>query len=226
MARDLSDALRAQLGKRTTADPYAWLLEVRVPTSPATRYRLCDQKSPVEFGEDSSGSALVYYPAGFEVQEIEERSDGSLPDIRVTVGNASIELRQNLEDYQGFVDQPAVLRLVNLALVGSTADQVAWQGVVGEPEISTEGVAFAVSSINLSSRTFPGRRHVSRTCKHPKFGEGACPYPVDDSGAAYSSCPRSLEACQDRGADMVSLGYADLLPLRFGGELGIGRRRY
>lgn len=225
MARSLSDALRAQLGQRSVEDAWAWLLEIRVPTSPATRYRLCDQKSTIQFGEDSNGDALTYYPAGFEVRDLEERADGSLPEIQVTVGNASLELRQNLEDYLGLVDQPAVLRLVNLALLGSTGNQVRWDGVVGEPEITTEGIVFALSSVNLSERTFPARRHVSRICKHPKFGAGACPYPVDDAGAAYTSCPRSLEACEDRGADMVSMGYEDLLPLRFGGELGIGRRR-
>lgn len=225
MAREITNALRAQLGQRATSDAWAWLLEVRVPTSPATRYRLCDQKSAIEFGENSSGEPLVYYPAAFEFSGLEERGDGSLPEITVTVGNASLDLRADLETYYGLTDQQAVLRLVNLALTGSTANQVEWVGEVGEPTITTEGISFPISSVNLTDRNFPARRHTARTCKHPKFGAGACPYPVDDAGAAYSTCPRSLEACEARGADMVSLGYEALLPLRFGGELGIGRRQ-
>lgn len=225
MTRNITEAFRGQLGAEYTTDPFAWLLEIRVPTDPVTRYRLCNQKRVVEYGENSAGEAITYYPAGFTVSTLEETSDGSLPEIKVEIGNASLELRQTLEDYNGLVDQDVILRLVNLALLNDTGHGITWQGQMGEPTITAQGISFTISAVNLTERTFPGRRHVAAVCKHPKFGEGACPYPVADAGAAYSTCPRSYEACVARGTDMVSLGYDDLLPLRFGGELGIGRRR-
>lgn len=224
MAREITNAFRNLLGTRSVENAWVWLLEVRVPSSPATRYRLCDQKRQVVFGTNSDGEDLVWYPAGFVFGDVEERGDGSLPSIKITIGNASLETRQTLESYDGLTDQPAALRLVNLALTGSTANQISFEGEVGEPTITTEGITFPITSINLTERVFPALRYVARTCGAPKLGEGLCPYPVDNPSAAYSSCPRSREACSDRGDDMVSLGLDRLLPLRFGGNLGIGRR--
>lgn len=223
MARQLSAAFLEALEAKEGRDPFVWLLDVEVPTDPRTVFRLTSSTISVDFGQDSTGTALTYSPAGFTFNGLQESGDGSLPQVEVTIANASQFARQILEDHDGLTDQPVTLRIVNLGLLGGAEVSAEWRGRVGEPTVTTEGITLPLAAPNLTEMPFPGRRDLHDSCAVRKFGSGPCPYPVGQGGALYSSCPRTLAACEARGTDMVTLGFPALLPKQFGGMRGLGR---
>lgn len=225
MARQLSAAYHEALGAKEGRDPFVWLLEVEVPTTPPTMYRLTNNPEPVEYGQTSAGAAITYSPAGIEFEVLEESGDGSLPEMQITLPNASQFARQVLEDHRGLTGQPATLYLVNVGLLSGPDVAIRWRGEIGEPTVTVASLTLPLSSRNLTDLPFPSRRDLADSCAVRKFGSGPCPYPVEHPSAAYSSCPRTRAACEDRGTDMVSIGFPALLPKRFGGVPGLGRQQ-
>lgn len=236
MPRDISQPLRDSLYQKNVELPRVWLLEVSIPGG--SRYRFSDQKEIVHFGAYSedigggivAGDPIPYYPAGFAFTQWDETADLSLPRMDVSIADPSLRLRVNLEAYDGFVDRPAVL--INAAITGGDPDPASamrFEGKIVEPNVSAGGVSFGITAADIFQKPFPSQRILAHTCRARKFGSGLCPYPIDDSGATFTTCGRTLGDCEARGADMDTIdaaqdqGLFGLLPKRFGGFKGVGQ---
>ena len=105
----------AKASDLASGDPWIWLYEIEVPTTPATRLRLAADTDSVTFGTDSEGVDLVYSPFPITHNGMPETSEGDLPAVDLIVSNVSREVQALLEAYNGLVGQDVRIMLVNRA---------------------------------------------------------------------------------------------------------------
>lgn len=195
-----------------------WLAEVEVPSSPLTRFRVTSDNEPVYYGESSEGVGNVYYPYPIRVGQILRQKKGDLPQIALSVSNARRVLPTYLEQYDGLVGQPAIIRMVSLGELENYSAALRFDGEIIGTEVTVEQVNFTIGSFNPKGTMFPKERFTGEHCPYAKFGGPECGYPVDNPSAAFSSCPRTYAACVERGDDEDTLtGVIRQHPDRFGG---------
>lgn len=229
MPRDVTHAMTQLQMLLELPYPFAWLYEVEVPKDPAERLRVTNHTQAVPFGQNSLGEELVYQPASVTNGGFASNIDGDLASIQVTVANQDLALRQTLEEHNGLKGQPAVVRLVNIATLDDPEAQIEFRAEVARSKVTAEGVAFELGRFTLTSRKFPGRRFIARH-GDAQFGSTECGYVIPDSpteevGGGFSTCPRTLTACQERGDDEVARGLDRTHPRRYCGWPGIRSAR-
>jgi len=117
VAWDLNPTQRELASGLSQPNPFVWLFEVVVPSSPATMLRLAANTSDVNFGVNSDGDSIRYKRAAFTVSALSEGSDGKLPSIQVAAGNPTREIQALIEEYDGLIGQTAKLQLVNVGAI-------------------------------------------------------------------------------------------------------------
>lgn len=226
MPRDLTDLARAHSRQLADEYPWIWLYEVEVPTDPPTRYRLTNFNQPVEHGIDSEGEPLVFSPVPIAQGEMIESGDGDLPKLQVQVANEGQFLRRVMEDYDGLLGQPVVIRLIHSLDIGDPNAAQRFDGQIVSAKVTHERVAWEVSALSVQQAVFPTRRYMRSHCKH-RYGGPHCGYDLTNATleAAHPDCTKTLTACTERGDTEESvLGVTFRLhPARFGGEPGIPR---
>lgn len=216
---NLTDLHRSQLESQA---PWIWLYELEVAGSPPTRYRLTNFTQSVEFGTNLAGERLVYSPAPIAHGDIEQTTDGSLPSVTVTVGNAGPIVSATVDAADGFVGQPIKIMLVSSLELENPDAAITQDGEVVAASVSGDAIAFRISAFNLFQLQFPPFVFARRRCRYI-FGSGECGYNVAGAGAAFSTCGKTIADCEARGADEVSRGLVRKHPGRFGGWPGIPR---
>ena len=227
MVRALDSLLTIQ--QMTLHDPEAWiwLYELEVPSDPPTRYRLTNYKTAVLFGTNSSGTPLEYSRFPVRCGPIEQSGRGDLPGIRVTVGNVQREVGAMVELYDGLTDQPVVVRLVHKLALAVPSAQIRWDAKVQRVRVSDKAVTFDVASTDIQAARFPSKRYSATSCP-VDFGLAECGYvvpnsPADSVGGGFSTCPKDLLSCTERGDDEEARGLTRQHPKRWGGRRGIPR---
>lgn len=227
MTRGLTPALEQHRNELRDLDPWEWLVEFEVPTDPPTRYRLVDNVVPVTFGVDSTGAPLTFSPAPIRVAAVRSNAGGDLPQIEISVANVDMQVGLEVEQYDGLIGQPVKLMLVNLADISNPQSRIEESGEIQGASVTADAVTFLVSSQNLARWKFPKFRVSSRSCRHA-YGSQDCGYVLLDSpgetvGAGFSTCRKSLEQCEERGADELARAVDVNHPRRFGGFPGTPR---
>lgn len=198
---------------------YFWLLEVRVPTDPPTRFRVTSNSKPVIRGTDSGGHPIIYYPFPVAHGDLLQQTRGDLTDITFNVANVTLELSQVLDRYDGLTGQPVVIRLVHADGVADPDAEYRTDGKVIRCHVTDQVASFTVSATNLTKALFPKRRMLAFCCAS-RFGGVECGYAIPASpgetiGTGFSTCSRELEACEERGADETARGLTAQHPKRF-----------
>ena len=168
----------------------AWLtlMDICYPNSNTVLYRYVNDNSDLIYIDDT------YSAASFQVQQITEEVQMSLPKITVIIYDPELNLKDELQDNAGMSGWTIVLRRVYKA-TGIT-------GVVTDVGIRQEftilDVAMADTVISLSigiadplSRRFPRDNYGALTCRH-KYKGGFCRY-----AGALSTCTHTLEDAPD-----------------------------
>lgn len=151
-------------------EPYIRLYEIEVPGTPPTRYRLCAYPEVVEFGTNSSGAKLSYYPFPIEHTESRENLEGALPEVELRVSNVSREIVQVLRANRGLVGQPVRYMLVNAAdLASNQPVRREDYEIVATPEISESLVVFRIGQDTVARQKFPANR-ITGQCDHAYKG--------------------------------------------------------
>jgi phage-related protein len=194
-----------------------WLAEVEVPTDPIKRFRITSNNEPLYFGESSEGRGNVYYSYPMKVGRLKRQTKADLPQISLTISNAQMILPDYLEQYDGLVGQKAVVQLVSLAQLENYTASLRFDGEIIGCEANPSQVSFSIGSYNPVGNKFPRERFSKEHCRYRVFGGPECGYPVENVNAAFSDCPRSYDACVERGDDEVTLGLDRQHPARFGG---------
>lgn len=229
MARTLESIIQSRQQQLEDELPWVWLYEFEVPTTPATRFRLTNYTETVQFGENpDTGTPIEYQPYPIEHGEIELNREGNLPTITVTVANVAREVGEYLDTYGGLVNQPAVVRLVNIGSSGTPTAGIRFDSQISRARLSPEAALLELAAVNLRRIKLPRRRYMREDCPFV-FGGSECGYQIPGSatetvGGGFARCPKTLAACTARGLDEAARSLTNTHPLRFGGFLGIGRQ--
>lgn len=208
---------------------YIWLLEVRVPSTPAYRFRLTNYSQQVARGTDSGGNPIIWSPFPIAFGEMREQKRGNLDEITINVANVTRELMTYLEQYDGLSDQPVAIRLVHSQGLSDPAGERRFDGKVVRCRVTSEVASFVVSASNLSKRLFPRSRLLAFDCIHKTrggFGGAGCGYiiPVgatNEVGGGFDFCGGSFEDCCERGDDEAARALDVEHPLRYGACPGL-----
>jgi phage-related protein len=202
--------------------PWIWLYELQTNDDPPQRYRLTSFTKSVEFGLNATGQPLVYSPAPITHGAVEEGTDGSLPTISVTLGNAGPIIGAAMDAADGFVGLPVRIMLVSSLDIASGTPAVLQEGEIVSASTKTEAVVFQISAFNLYQLQFPPFIHSRRRCRWI-FGSAECGYNTGIASAGFATCNKTQANCEERGDDEVAQGFARQHPARFGAFPGIPR---
>lgn len=199
--------------------PFVWLFEVRVPTEPATRFRITNYSETITRGTDNQGHPIIYYPFPVAHGDILSQTKGNLSDLTINVANVTLELSHLLDQYDGLSDQPVVIRIVHIQGISDLNAEERWDGRVVSCRVTDEVATFQIAATNLTKTLFPKNRLNALDCG-ARFGEPSCGYVIPASpgntvGTGFSFCPKELVACEERGADEAARGVTVLHPRRF-----------
>jgi phage-related protein len=213
------------LNKLEEGNAYLWFLEIQVPTDPdPTVFRFVRSPYRVDFGTFSTGVPITWDPFSFDVEPLRSDSDGTLNGVRVSVSNVTRTIQSALETYEGLVDSPVRVMLVNRRDLASGLPLFEFRGEVLFSSADSRAVAIDVGLFNLQSKNFPGRRAQRSSCRF-LYGGGSCGYDTTRFGS-LGTCDKTLDGsngCEAHGDDEVAAGLARLHPARFGGFPGIAR---
>lgn len=228
MSRSLPASFETARNELRASDPWIWLFEFEIPTTPPTRLRLAANPEAVTFGTDSDGNALTYSPFPIRIGTMRQTSEGDIPSVDITIGNPDRILSAYIETYDGMIGQPVKAILVNSGDLANPRSKLEDRGEIRLCTVGGNSVVVRVSTYSLYQRRFPPFRYVSRTCRH-QFGDVNCGYAIpagatNTTGGGYNVCSKSLAACEARGADELARNVEVLHPQRFGGWRGIPRQ--
>ena len=222
MARDLSPTANLHRNQLESEYPWIWLYELQTNATPPTRYRLTNFTQTVRHGQSNLGVPLKYSPAPIIHSDIEDTADGSLPTMTFTVGNAGPMIANTVDGADGFVGLPMTIKLVSVLDLDNPEAAIEQSGEVVSASVTTDGIAFKVSSFNLYQLQFPPFIYSRRRCRWI-YGSPECGMNINAAGIGFTSCPRTLTACEERGDDEVARSLPRRHPARFGGWPGIPR---
>lgn len=208
---------------------FVWLLEIELDrgsdTVPPVLLRICDQEQPVTWPV-SDPEARVWHPFPFQFTPVEQTEAGELTSIDLSVDNTARLLMRWLHDGNGLEGNRVDVYLVarnGLAIAHPNHEYEQIELEIAGAAASYDAVTFRLSRPNWFSIMSPTDRYVPKRCRWT-FGSSECGYPINEF-AAYTRCPKTIEACTERGDDMVARGLPRLLPDNYGGHPGISTQR-
>lgn len=195
--------------------PFLWLIEVRVPSTPATMIRITPNPKAISFGVNTAGDAIVYDPFPIGMGVMESDSEGGLPQFSVTVGGVTREIMALLIAYDFLVDQPMKLHLVHGDHLDDPQQRVTFPFVVNTVNGDEDAITFVLSSEDLYAFMIPSQR-INRDFCGFTYKAVECGF-FGDPGGTLGDCARHYAACELRGAWEIANGYVQQHPARFGG---------
>lgn len=220
--------LSAGKNKLAQDDSFVWLFEVQVPTEPPTRMRITNFQDQVSRGKNSNGDDIIYYPVPALGGDFVDTQKGDLSSLTLTVSNATLEIMEYLELYDGLKGQPVTIRVTSRQSVLEPNADLRYDGIVTGCSVDDEVVSFNIGAPNLTATDFPRHRYSASHCRW-RFGSVECGYVIpagadDTVGGGFTTCPMlSLANCEERGDDEVARGFVRQHPKRFGGFKGTQR---
>ena len=215
--RTLPTGWAAQTDALHATSPFVWCWRLQLVRSPA----LVLYVGITNHRETLTLGAEVFHPWPMSFSNVEERSDGKLPEIELQISNRPRLLAQFLEDpgnESGMFGKQVTATVLN---VQHTAQTWQFRYELLSVTLSDEAAALRLAPPNFLAREVPQDRHNPAHCRW-RFGGEECGY-VINAFAAYTSCEKSYAACQLRGLDMQNRRLPKLQPQRFGGFIGIPR---
>lgn len=187
MAKNLTTLTRLHKNALKSSDPFIWLFGIETIDVPAKRYRFASYPQVVEYGEQSDGTPIKWYPAPIAHGGIIADGDGSLPSIRISLANASLEIAPTVDASDGFVGQPVEIIVVSASQLHDPTAGVSEVAEVVDCSMTAEVVTFEVSAFNLFQAQFPPFLFRKFTCRW-KWASAECAYDINATGAGFEDC--------------------------------------
>lgn len=210
----------AQQGK-----PWIWNLRIEAQLEPDVApivFPLTTYTAEVTW-PPTGPDAEVYYPFPFKFDNIEQNSEGDLPQVDVVLDNSTRVMMDLAYQAHGFEGSQVRLVLLNEDTLDTATESVEFRFEVVGSEANNESLTLRLGVRNFFEVQIPSDRFVANRCRH-KHGGLRCGYIVNDV-AAFSTCDKTLTACIAHGDDEVARGLPRLHPRRFGGFRGIPVQR-
>lgn len=229
----LPASFAAEIERPWGAQPTLWLVEIEIappvsgPTPvPALLFRICNRTEQLTWPVgDPIG--VVWHPFPFAFSKIEQTQEGDLPQIELAVDNTQRTLMRYLHDGGGLEGNSCRIYLVpanSLAIAYPNHEYELWTTRIALATARDDQVQFRLEHRNFFHVTTPGERYSAHRCRWEFGNPDECGYVVNEV-AAFQSCPRTPEACEERGEDHRARGLPVLHPRRFGAFPGIPRQR-
>lgn len=233
MPISLPASFKSEIERPRGTNPLVWLVELQlsrpylsgVTVVPSTIFRIAQWHAELAWPVGSPNSE-TWYPFNFTFTPIEQNQEGDLPQLDLSVDNTTRTLMRYLHNGDGLEGNYCRIFLVpanGLAIAHPNHEYQRWDLQIAAAAATDEAVTFRLERANFFMRLSPQDRYVASRCRW-EFGGPECGYVVNDV-AAFTSCPKTLGACIQRGLDHQSRGLPVLHPGRFGGFPGIPRQR-
>ena len=202
------------------------LIQINVPSTPPTAYRLTSFDFRVEDGEDDDGLPIYFYPWPIQIGVLEQASDASLPQLSINIANsAGNEVAQKVDEFDGLELEAVNIRLIAEGAIGEDSVALEENFAITGIEVSPQQITITCSAAPVYNDPLPRFRYSRVRCRKT-FGSVECGYTLDIGGATLTDCPGyTLEACEAVGAEELARGITGLHPRLFGGQRGIPSRR-
>lgn len=201
MPRPLSATAILEKNELSSDQAFVVLIEVQVPSTPLTRFRLAANPTAV------SWQGNTYSPAALGLSVLREDGEGGFGELEVTLGNARRDAMPYLEQYD-LSGQPARLILV------SQAELTSGEAVIDDPyrvisvAASAEAIVLRLGQWNAYQSQFPGAVAAREHCRFQYRG-ARCAYT-----GALATCDKTRQGPNGCEAHAVD---SDDHPRRFGG---------
>ena len=196
----MDTSLLLEKNKLHSTIPWLILLEVTIPSTPATTIYLVRNTDDIIF------NSQTYTAFPFELEATKQVSKGEIPSLAVKFSNVGRSIQTYLEDYDGLVGQSITIRIVAQP-TGSASylEARSWTYDILGTTADAMWVTFTIGAPNPLSKRFPLHRYIANHCNW-KFKSVECAYSGEDT-----TCERTLAACQAKSNSG-----------RFGGYPGMG----
>lgn len=201
--------------------PLCWTIDIAVPSSPRTRFRLTTYSKRVSRGVNTvSGAPLVWDPYPIALGNLSQNTKGDLRGTTINVGGATREMLELLELYRGLVGEEAIVRLVPAEGPYEPGAERRFDGIITNTVVRQDMITFQVGAANITKLPNPMRRFLADHCGVDRFGGPACGYSIpagatNTIGGGFDFCPFTLLGCDERGQDEAARGVPVLHPLRY-----------
>lgn len=216
-----------------SSDPYLWLLEIELQRA----YRAGETTVPglvlraAKWHQDltwppSHPDGWTWQPWNFAISPVQSDGEGNLPGLQVTVDNTTKALMRYLHSGAGLEGNDCTLFAVPqsaLSIAYPNEEAIRWDFQVLSANASSSEVTFRLGHPNFFEKSSPQDRFAAARCRWA-FGSRQCGY-VINAAAAYTTCPKTFDACVDRGDDHVARGLPRVNPRNFGGFPGVAKQR-
>ena len=216
--------LRKKKNLLTHPDPFIWLLQVKVPTTPEpTMLRLTPNLEEVEFGTKSNGQPVKWSPFPIAIGEITSDSEGGLPQMIVTVSSITREIMALLVEHRFLLEQPVELKLVHKLHLNQPKHQKRFKFEVLGANADEKIASFTLSARNLYKFTIPNRRIFRNNCGN-NYRDRRCRFIGDAGNAVLGACRKTFDECLRRRQFQIDNGLEVIHPGPFRAAPGIPRR--
>lgn len=194
----LSAVAKREKNKLSTDSAFIPLLEIKLPNGSA---RICYNT------EDITWNGELYQAFPFELGEVHEQTDGSDPNVSLTVDNTSQALQYMVEESRGANGFPVIIRVVNSENLNAPEPELEEYFVVTKTTVNQESITFTLGNEYSSRTRRPLHRYMKNNCPF-KYKSIRC-----GCKAEAASCNHTLTDCRARNNSA-----------RFGGFQGIDQK--
>ena len=207
MVKSFPDVLVAKKNAPYTTDPWVWLLYVPVGSD---HIAITNNNAEVEF------NSVTYLPFGFQIGETSQDSEGSLPEVDLTVSNVSRDVHDLLES-DSLIGATATLRKVNLAYLDDSSHCDAVVLFVKSATETQAVVTFQLGTGDFFGQPFPRMTFSRQMCLNV-YGTEAQRFSgcgvASGTIASYPSCNHTLADCRERD-NVLNFGAFPGIPRAF-----------
>jgi hypothetical protein len=229
MAITLPNSIASQIKRPHGTNDAIWLLELELQAGtellPPVLARLCDGAETITWPVGDP-SPKTWHPFPFSFGPIEETQEGDMTQLELQIDNSTRFLMRWLHDGNGLEGRRATLYLTfrnGLPIVYPNHEFQRFKLVVLGAAAAGDAVSLRLGLPNWFQLQLPMDRYVPSKCRWD-FAGPQCGY-VLNSFAGFTSCPKTIAACIERGQDHYARGLPLVLPGNYGGHPGISRLR-
>lgn len=216
MSRTVSANLITEGQKQHNALPWLWLYEIELDKTVINRTvaRL------VNYDSEISWQSNTYYPYQITHDEIAQDTEGNLPQLSLTMANASRAYVRWLEVSQGMANLLVTISLVHLAHIG-TGDGLSQTFQIRGGAATDEAISLNLEMPNFYQLPIPKDIYMRNRCR-VGFKSTQCGYV-----GLNTHCTKALlgdDGCKFHGDDERTNKRPVLHPRNYGGFAAIPRR--
>lgn len=193
---------------------YPWIRLFGIRRPDGKWYRLARFTQQINYGKDSNGVSVPWYPYDVNFDQIDSDEESNLVEFKIIINNGAREVANALSqhDFTGQRVRFLMVHALELDVDGSAViDQ---PGKISRVDYSRTATTINVSISNLYDYFLPSRIY-SRSICGKLYGGPECLIDKTLPGMPQV-CSRLLGACEDRGDVEVTNGLPRKHPLLFG----------